>query len=351
MDTIVQRVNPEYFQDKELEKACQILQSGGLVAFPTETVYGLGGNALLEEASHKIYTAKGRPSDNPLIVHIADMDGLYDVADKISEKALALAEAFWPGPLTMIFEKKEKVPLSTTGGLSTVAVRMPSHPVAAELIRQSGVYIAAPSANTSGRPSPTKAEHVIEDLQGKIDMILDGGAVGIGIESTIVDMSGEKPMILRPGYITKVMMEEVIDEVDVDKAILSMEPKTNIVAKAPGMKYRHYAPKGKLAIVEGDIDSVVAKINQLTELHEKEHVKAAVIATEESKRLYQCKNVYSIGSRKSEGSIAAGLYDILRLMDQIGAEYIYAESFSEDTLGHAIMNRLFKAAGYHRIQV
>ena len=146
-------------------------------------------------------------------------------------------------------------------------------------------------------------------------------------------------------------MEEVIGEVDVDKAILSMEPKTNIVAKAPGMKYRHYAPKGKLAIVEGDIDSVVAKINQLTELHEKEHVKAAVIATEESKRLYQCKNVYSIGSRKSEGSIAAGLYDILRLMDQIGAEYIYAESFSEDTLGHAIMNRLFKAAGYHRIQV
>lgn len=350
MNTIIQKVNPEYFQDKELEKASQILQSGGLVAFPTETVYGLGGNALLPEAAQKIYTAKGRPSDNPLIVHIADMDSLYDIVEVVSDKALALADAFWPGPLTMIFPKKDKVPSSTTGGLSTVAVRMPSHPVALALIRQSGIYIAAPSANTSGRPSPTKAEHVIEDLQGSIEMILDGDQVGIGIESTIVDMSEEIPVILRPGYITKAMLKEVIGEVYVDPAVVAVEPKKDIVAKAPGMKYRHYAPRGELAIVEGSIEQVIKKINELVNERQVEHSKVAVIATEESKDRYICNDVYSIGSRKCEGSIAAGLYDILRQMDHIEAEYIYAESFLEDKLGHAIMNRLLKAAGYHRIK-
>lgn len=351
MQTEIQKVNPEVFEDKELEKACQILKKGGLVAFPTETVYGLGGDALSPEAAHKIYAAKGRPSDNPLIVHIADMQGLYDVAQDISPKACALAEAFWPGPLTMIFSKKEKVPMSTTGGLQTVAVRMPSHPVAAALIRCSGVYIAAPSANTSGRPSPTKAEHVIEDLSGKIDMIVDGGQVGIGLESTIVDMTGEVPVILRPGYITKKMIEEVIGEITVDPAVLAVEPKKNIVAKAPGMKYRHYAPRGQMTIVEGAQDKVIDKINALVKEKEAENKKVAVIATEESKKAYQCQEVYSIGSRRSEGSIAAGLYDILRQMDHVGAEYIFAEGFSDDSMGQAIMNRMLKAAGYHRIKL
>lgn len=351
METVVQKVNPEYFEDEELEEACHILQEGGLVAFPTETVYGLGGDALSPEASHKIYAAKGRPSDNPLIVHIADLESLYDVAQVVSKKALALAEAFWPGPLTMIFPKKEKVPMSTTGGLNTVAVRMPSHPVAAALIRSSGVYIAAPSANTSGRPSPTRAEHVIEDMNGRIEMILDGGPVGIGIESTIVDLTAEIPVILRPGYITKAMMEEVIGAVSVDPAVLAVEPKQNIVAKAPGMKYRHYAPKGRMTIVEGEPVAVVKKINELVKEKEAEQKKTAVIATEESRGAYTCRDVYSIGSRRSEGSIAAGLYDILRQMDHIGAEYIFAESFEEDTLGQAIMNRMLKAAGYHRIRV
>jgi L-threonylcarbamoyladenylate synthase len=327
METIIQKVEPEYFADEELEKACQILQTGGLVAFPTETVYGLGGDALSLEASAKIYAAKGRPSDNPLIVHIADLKDLYDVAENISDKAAALAEAFWPGPLTMIFAKKEKVPLSTTGGLNTVAVRMPAHPVAAALIRCSGVYIAAPSANTSGRPSPTRAEHVIED------------------------MTAQQPMILRPGYITKAMMEEVIGEVCVDPAVLAVEPKQDFVPKAPGMKYRHYAPKGQMMIVEGQTEKVIQKINELVQEKEAGNKKTAVIAAEETKRAYRCKEVYSIGSRKSEGSIAAGLYDILRKMDDIGAEYIYAESFAEDTLGQAIMNRMLKAAGYQRMKV
>lgn len=351
MKTIMQTINPESFRDEELEEACRILQKGGLVAFPTETVYGLGGDAMHPEASAKIYAAKGRPSDNPLIVHIADMDALEDIAQSVPEAAVKLADHFWPGPLTMIFPKKEAVPKSTTGGLETVAVRMPSHPVARALIRESGVYIAAPSANTSGRPSPTKAEHVKEDLDGRIDMILDGGAVGIGLESTIVDLSTGVPTILRPGYITGEMLEDVLGEVQVDPAILSQKMNPNIVAKAPGMKYRHYAPKGQMTIIEGDTGKVVDEINRLVKEKTDKGCSVAVIATEETKDAYACANVRSVGSRATEGSIAAGLYDILREMDHIGAEYIYAESFEKDTLGKAIMNRMLKAAAYHVIKV
>lgn len=351
MKTIMQTINPESFRDEELEEACRILQKGGLVAFPTETVYGLGGDAMHPGASAKIYAAKGRPSDNPLIVHIADMDALEDIAQSVPEAAVKLADHFWPGPLTMIFPKKEAVPKSTTGGLETVAVRMPSHPVARALIRESGVYIAAPSANTSGRPSPTKAEHVKEDLDGRIDMILDGGAVGIGLESTIVDLSTGVPTILRPGYITGEMLEDVLGEVQVDPAILSQKMNPNIVAKAPGMKYRHYAPKGQMTIIEGDTGKVVDEINRLVKEKTDEGCSVAVIATEETKDAYACANVRSVGSRATEGSIAAGLYDILREMDHIGAEYIYAESFEKDTLGKAIMNRMLKAAAYHVIKV
>lgn len=351
MKTIMQTINPESFRDEELEEACRILQKGGLVAFPTETVYGLGGDAMHPEASAKIYAAKGRPSDNPLIVHIADMDALEDIAQSVPEAAVKLADHFWPGPLTMIFPKKEAVPKSTTGGLETVAVRMPSHPVARAPIRESGVYIAAPSANTSGRPSPTKAEHVKEDLDGRIDMILDGGAVGIGLESTIVDLSTGVPTILRPGYITGEMLEDVLGEVQVDPAILSQKMNPNIVAKAPGMKYRHYAPKGQMTIIEGDTGKVVDEINRLVKEKTDEGCSVAVIATEETKDAYACANVRSVGSRATEGSIAAGLYDILREMDHIGAEYIYAESFEKDTLGKAIMNRMLKAAAYHVIKV
>lgn len=347
MKTKVQQINPEQFRDEELKEACGILQRKGLVAFPTETVYGLGGDAMDPEAAAKIYAAKGRPSDNPLIIHIADMNSLADIVREIPEAAKRLAEAFWPGPLTMIFWKQERVPSSTTGGLDTVAVRMPSHPIAIELIRQSGVYIAAPSANVSGRPSPTKAEHVIEDLSGRIDMILDGGSVGIGLESTIVDLSGKEPMILRPGYITKEMLEEIVGRVQVDPAVLSREMKQNIVAKAPGMKYRHYAPKGQLTIIEGETGRVIDEINRLAEEQEKQGKCVAIIATEETKNKYKQGVIRSIGSRRTEGSIAAGLYDILREMDHLGAEYIYAESFADDALGQAIMNRMLKAAGYH----
>ncbi len=350
MTTGIIKINPDNFKGEELEEACHILKDGGLVAFPTETVYGLGGDALNPLAASKIYSAKGRPSDNPLIVHIACIESLYDIAE-VTEDGLKLAKAFWPGPLTLVFKKKETVPPQTTGGLDTVAVRMPCHAVARELIKRSGVYIAAPSANLSGRPSPTQAKHVIEDLDGRIDIIIDGGSPDIGIESTIVDVSGSKAVILRPGYITKDMLKDVLCDVSTDPAIEGILPQKDIVAKAPGMKYRHYAPKGQLLIVEGSPDRVARKINSLVSEKDTEGYKTAIIATDETKDKYKCNIIKSIGTRKSENSIAASLYNILREMDYMEVQYIYSESFGAGILGGAVMNRMLKAAAGHIIQV
>ncbi len=261
METIIRKIDKNQINQDVIEEAGNVLKQGGLVAFPTETVYGLGADALKEEAAKKTYAAKGRPSDNPLIVHIADYEDLKKVAVNIPPETDALAAHFWPGPLTMIFEKSESVPYGTTGGLDTVAVRMPSDPIAAALIRAAGGFVSAPSANTSGRPSPTTAEHVRVDLEGKIDMILDGGAVDIGLESTILDMTVEPPMILRPGAITADMFEEVIGPVSVDETLVNSESKQ--APKAPGMKYRHYAPKAKMMIVEGNIREEILAIRQL----------------------------------------------------------------------------------------
>lgn len=333
------------------QAAGAILRSGGLVAFPTETVYGLGADALDAAASRKIYEAKGRPSDNPLIVHIADIHMLSRLAKDIPDAAWKLADRFWPGPLTMILKKSGIVPYGTTGGLDTVAVRMPSHPVAMKLIQVSGVCVAAPSANTSGRPSPTRAEHVIEDMDGKIDMILDGGEVGIGIESTIVDLTGDVPMILRPGYITKDMLSQVVGPVTVDPAILGENSDKDFHPKAPGMKYKHYAPKGDLTLVEGPEEKVVEKIRELTAKKLAMGCKVGIIATEETKDAYDRGMVVSIGSRHDEAAIIHNLYHILREMDRLGADHIYSESFSEGTRGQAIMNRLLKAAGHQVIRV
>ena len=327
----------------------EILKKGGLVAFPTETVYGLGGNALDPKASMKIYAAKGRPSDNPLIVHIADIHDLDRIVTEVPEKARILAEKYWPGPLTMILPKADIVPKETTGGLDSVAVRFPSDRIAQELILAAGGYVAAPSANTSGRPSPTTAGHVVEDLGNAIDMIIDGGQVNIGLESTIVDFTEEVPVVLRPGYISLEMLRETLGDVRMDKGLI--KPDSKVHPKAPGMKYRHYAPKGQMTIVEGDIDNVVAKINELSKEKIADGRNVAVIATDETKYRYKYGTVKSIGSRKTEGSIAAGVYDILRDMDHIGAQDIYAESFSDDRLGGAIMNRMIKAAGHHVIHV
>lgn len=346
MDTEIIRISDIENEHEAINRAAEIIKTGGLVAFPTETVYGLGGNGLSSLASSKIYEAKGRPSDNPLILHIASIEQLYPLVEKIPEIAERLMDAFWPGPMTLIMKKSNIVPKETTGGLDTVAIRMPAHPVALTLIEAAGLPIAAPSANASGRPSPTCADHVCEDLSGKIDMIIDGGDVGIGLESTIIDVTGEIPTILRPGYITQEILEKMLGEVRVDKASVSkMEEGES--PKAPGMKYRHYAPKASMTIVRGDTSSVVRKINQLVKKSQSEGKKAGIICTRETVKLYTNGEIKCIGARDAEGEIALNLYRILREFDSTDVDVIYSEAFEGGSLGQAIMNRLLKAAGHN----
>lgn len=349
MKTRIEKLDKNKIDKRIIQDAGEILKQGGLVAFPTETVYGLGANALNKDAARKTYEAKGRPSDNPLIIHIARIEDLEKITKEVPEKAQKLAEKYWPGPLTMIFEKTAIVPYETTGGLDTVAVRMPSEKIALELILAGGGYVSAPSANTSGRPSPTMAEHVAEDMTGKIEMILDGGMVDIGVESTIVDMTVMPPMILRPGAITKEMLEELIGEVMVDKTLLNAEAKE--APKAPGMKYRHYAPKAELSVVEGRLEDVVAFINQTVKEKIDSGKKVGIIATEETLKAYECGDIKCIGTREDEMTIAGHLYGILREFDADDVDYIYSESFDADGIGSAVMNRLLKAAGHHVIRV
>lgn len=350
METKILKIDPDRVEKEEMKEAAKLIAQGELVAFPTETVYGLGADALRPEASGKIYAAKGRPSDNPLIVHIADFSDMERVAREIPDSARKLAEAFWPGPLTMVVWKREAVPSTTTGGMETVAVRMPNHPIALELIRQSGCLIAAPSANTSGRPSPTEASHVVEDLKGKIAMVVDGGPVGIGIESTIIDLTEKVPMVLRPGYITPEMLASVLgEEVIIDPGIIAMDDTRK--PKAPGMKYKHYAPKANMIIVDGQEEKVVEKINSLVGEAKGKSQKVAVIATEETMSRYKADVVLCIGKRKDEDSIAQHLYKILRDCDELEIDLIYSESFATPRIGQAIMNRLLKAAGHQVIPV
>ena len=330
-------------------KAAEIIKNGGLVAFPTETVYGLGANGLDENAVPKIYEAKGRPSDNPLILHISKFDEIENIVKEIPDVAFVLADEFWPGPLTMVFKKSDIVPYRTTGGLESVAVRMPSNKIARELIKTAGVPVAAPSTNSSGRPSPTKADHVLSDLDGKIDMVIDGGTVDIGLESTIVDVTGEVPVILRPGFITEEMLSEAIGRVQTDDAVKNLSPDKDIKPKAPGMKYRHYAPQGKMTIYKGKPEKVVKIINE--ETAKSEGKKTAVLATDETKRYYKADIVISVGSREDSESIAHNLFDTLRSFDDMGAEIIFSEGFDESRLGFAIMNRLHKSAGYNIVNV
>ncbi len=349
MNTKIVKIDPAHPRMEDIREAGRIIREGGLVAFPTETVYGLGGNALDVTASQRIYAAKGRPSDNPLIVHIADMASLLPLVTEIPEAARKLASACWPGPLTMIFHKSSIVPLETTGGLDSVAVRFPSHPIACALIREGGGYVAAPSANTSGRPSPTMAEHVIEDLKGKIEMIVDGGSVGIGLESTIVDFTENIPTILRPGYINEQMLRDILGEVRMDKGLLAEN--SRIHPKAPGMKYRHYAPKGSLLIVEGQTDRVAAKIEEMAREKTAAGYTVGIIGTDESVGRYSSGIIKSIGTRSDEESIGRHLYSVLREFDDCGAAYIFSESFDTPKMGQAIMNRLLKAAGHQVIRV
>lgn len=343
-------------EDKEalhakLAQAGEVIKNGGLVAFPTETVYGLGGDALNAESAKKIYAAKGRPSDNPLIVHIADMEHLEKIVREVPENVRKLAKAFWPGPLTMIMKKSDVVPYQTTGGLDTVAVRMPGHPIALIFIRESGGYVAAPSANLSGKPSPTTAKYVIQDMDGRIDMILDAymGSGTIGIESTIVDMTSEIPMILRPGYITQEMITSIIGKTDTDVTIF--DNASDQAPKAPGMKYRHYAPKGELIIVEGEPEKVVNYINAQAKLHAQNGEKTGVIGTSERINEYRADSIKDAGRHDDMLSVAGRLYTFLREFDDENIAYMYSESFSSAGVGQAVMNRLLKAAGHKCIKV
>lgn len=349
MKTQIFKVDSDNIDNTVIGKAADIIKSGGLVAFPTETVYGLGGDGLNPSAAVKIYAAKGRPSDNPLILHISDLSQLSPLVSEIPENAKKLAREFWPGPLTMIFKKSDAVPKETSGGLNTVAVRFPENRIAQALIRAGGTPIAAPSANTSGRPSPTRASHVEFDLSGKIDMIIDGGACEFGLESTIVDVSGEVPCLLRPGSITLEMLREVLGRVDVDKAVIT-KLDVGELPKAPGMKYTHYSPSADVVIVRGDRDKMVRKINELISQVESS-LKIGVIATEENKDKYKNCEVLVIGSIKEPGTIAANLFKMLRKCDYHKIDKVFAEGLCEDELGLAIMNRLKKAAGYCIIEV
>lgn len=352
METKVVRIKAgctEPAEENAMRQAGEIIKGGGLVAFPTETVYGLGGDALNPESARKIYAAKGRPSDNPLIVHICRFQDIYGIVEQLPETAARIADAFWPGPLTMILHRAECVPRETTGGLDTVAVRFPSHPAARKLIEYGGGYIAAPSANASGRPSPTQARYVVEDMDGRIDMIVDGGDVGIGLESTILDLTVDPPRILRPGYITQEMLDEVLGKVEMDPGL--MEPDSGQAPKAPGMKYRHYAPKGSLLVVEGPPERVRAYINEQAAKARETGEKTGVLATSELLEQYRADVVQCVGRRGDEEEIARNLFSALRAFDDQGVTSIYSESFHSQGLGQAIMNRLLKAAGYRTVRL
>lgn len=321
---------------ENIEQAAVIIRQGGLVAFPTETVYGLGADALNEEAVGRIYEAKGRPSDNPMIVHISRASDIGQLTPFITQDMIALIDHFWPGPLTLVVKKKPNVPLRTTGGLETVAVRMPDHPVALELIRIAGVPIAAPSANLSGKPSPTQAQHVKEDLMGKVDAILMGGDCRVGIESTVLDLTGETPMILRPGIVTPESIEAVLDKPVALDPSLSSVPDKDFAPKAPGMKYKHYAPKAQMLVVEGRREKVKEEIERLRALNEKLGNKVGVILFEE----------------KAFVEAAHDFFAQLREMDNEDVDLILAGALSDtDSVGFAVMNRMLKSAGYNIVRV
>ncbi|MCA1055098.1 threonylcarbamoyl-AMP synthase [Rossellomorea aquimaris] len=327
----------------QIVDAARFLQENEVVAFPTETVYGLGANAKSDEAVDKIFKAKGRPSDNPLIVHISNKQQLSELVNDVPEAAEKLISAYWPGPLTLIFHKKEGV-LSekVTAGLESVAIRMPDHPVALAIIEEAGLPIAAPSANRSGKPSPTAAQHVVDDLEGRIVGVVDGGETGVGVESTVVDCTGEVPVILRPGGVTREQLHEVVGQVAVDPSLKEGKG----APKSPGMKYTHYAPDAPVYLVDGTREDV----QKLVDEKRAEGLKAGVLTTDEFVEEYRADVVLSVGRRDDLNTVAHGLYNALRTFNNSDVDIIFAEMFPEEGVGLAIMNRLQKAAGYRVIK-
>lgn len=338
METKVEKISVTDGNEKYSE-AVNLLRNNEVVGMPTETVYGLAGNALSEVAVKKIFEAKGRPSDNPLIVHISEFNSIYDLVEYVPENAKKLADAFWPGPLTVILPKSEKVPYCTTGNLETVAVRCPAHPIARKLIKLSGCPIAAPSANLSGKPSPTKASHVFEDLNGKINLIIDGGECEEGVESTVITLATEKPRLLRPGNVTLKELKSVLGEVEVDNAVLNPLQNTE-KASSPGMKYKHYSPNADITLVKGDYGKFCRYVND-----EKSDGTYAMIFNEDDESLLNVPNI-KYGNENYK-MLSHSLFDALRELDKLNVKkcYVrYPDDSNDDNL--AVLNRLLRAAGF-----
>lgn len=334
---------------KYIKEAAEIIKDGGIVTFPTETVYGLGANALNDKAVEKIFDAKGRPQDNPLIVHVSSKD-INNLVKNVPEVAQKLINKFWPGPLTIILNKKEIIPNRTSANLDTIGIRMPDNDIALKLIELSGCPIAGPSANISGRPSPTEVERCIEDLNGRVDYIVGGERSNVGVESTIVDCTVNPPVILRPGGITLEMLREVNKDIDIDEAIKG-KPNENLKPKAPGMKYRHYAPKAKLKIIKGNKEKTIEKINEIVQNYIDNQKEVVVLSTDEIYNNFNDCKVISLGSEKNLYEVARNLFESLRACDDLNVDVILCQAFDEKGVGLAIMNRLNKAAGFDIIEV
>lgn len=326
--------------DTELKEAAKILKNGGTVIFPTETVYGLGANALDETAVKKIFDAKGRPSDNPLIVHIDSFDKINKYVKDVTDIAKKLADKYWPGPMTLILNKKDCILNIVSAGLNTVGIRIPENEVARKFLAYCDLPVAAPSANISGTPSPTTSKHVIDDMDGRVDVIICGEKCRVGVESTVIDVTGEVPIILRPGGITPSMVEEVCGRVIIDKGINGV--KENITPKSPGMKYKHYAPKAEVILVEGkDCIEIYEKIKSIVNNCDK---KIIILCTEETKNSFNNIPTICLGSRNKPEDIAKNLFESFRKCDELGYETIILEGIEDSGIGLAVMNRAYRAA-------
>jgi L-threonylcarbamoyladenylate synthase len=350
LKTIIFQLDPTNPDLKKIQTAAKIIQAGGLVAFPTETVYGLGADALNNNAVLALFKTKKRPLDNPPILHIANINQVYQLAKEVSKTAEVLMKQFWPGPLTLILKRSEAIPKETTVGLDTVAIRMPNNNIALALIKQSKTSIAAPSANLSGNPSPTTAQHVHDDLNGKIDVILDGGQTSIGVESTVLDLSVDPPMLLRPGGTPFEAIRAVLPNVVLHPFVISEQEITVKHAPSPGMMHKHYAPNADVILVEGPIHAMIAKITALSEQYSREGKKVGILTTDENKNEYSAHIIKSLGSRSNLDIIASKLFKELREFNKTSVDVILAEGVPLEGMGLAVMNRLRKASGYHIIK-
>jgi len=348
--TLLLKVDSQKLEMENIRLAVDLIKKGGLVAFPTETVYGLGADALNPKAVRSLFEAKKRPFDNPPIVHVGYVKDVCRLVKGVPPKAKRLMKSFWPGPLTLIFERSKIVPDVTVCGLGTIAVRMPRHNVALALIKESGCCIAAPSANLAGKPSPTSAKHVLYDLDGRIDAVLDAGPTSIGVESTVLDMTVDPPQVLRPGGTPYEALKRVLGRVELHPIAVAEKELAINEAHSPGMKHRHYAPDADVIVVEGELSAIVNKVKELAEFYMQKGSNVGVLATDETAGYYRADVVKSLGSRSDWRVIAKNLFRLLREFDLEGVDVIIAEGVPTDRLGLAVMNRLRKASGYNIVK-